>query len=343
MSKNKEENMSVAEVIGALAESEFVSVPILYRLSDLFGEELETFRSGWGTLEAERRRQVMRHLSDLTEENYLVQFDNVFQIGIEDEFAPVRVAAVDGLWLSEDVRFVQPLIELMEGDVEVEVRASATAALGQYLLNAVCEIIPSRFEGVILPALFRQLHSPDTHPTVFQRALESASQSGDPALEAMISDAYESEDIETQVAAVRSMGIMGRERWLHTIIEEMESRNADMRVAAANAASNLDKQEAVPGLIELTDDTELDVQIAAIYALGSIGGDVAARVLQEILNDEDREDLHEAADEAFEELSAFAEGLEEFMLMDADEDDDDEDYDELNSLGYGGWGDDLEG
>ena len=305
MSDKTEENMTVAEVMDALADSESISIPMLYQLSDLQGEDLPLFQEKWGMLETERRREVMRHLADLIESNYLLQFNSVFRLGIEDKHAPVRLAAVEGLWFSVDVRAIQPLIDEMAGDNEVEVRAAAAATLGQYLLHATCKFIPERYEEVIMPALITQLQTPYTPSPVFCRALEAASQAGDPALNPHIYTAYESDDQEFQISAVRAMGEIGEEHWLPVILDEMESDNVDMRVAAATAAGSLENEDAISELVELTDDRELVVRVAAIYALGNIGGDIVSRVLKSIRNDDERAVLHEAVDETIEEMSDF--------------------------------------
>ncbi len=317
--------MNFSELLAALRDNDLISIPLLYQLTDLQGEELTQFTEAWKEFEPEKKRMIMRHLSDLTEDSYLVQFDPLFYLGIEDEYPPVRMAAVDGIWQSENTRFVQPLVEMAEGDSDISVRATAAATLGQYLLNALFEVIPQRFKRVILPALWRLLDDDDTVPMVKLRALESASQSSDDKIHQYIELFYASPDLESRLAAVRAMGNSGGDQWLPTILEELESKDAPMRLAAANAAGAMGDPQATSFLIDLIDDIDPQVQIAAIYALGAVGGKKAASVLREILKKEDENELRQAAEESLEEIEAFSTGINEYLLFDADDEENLED------------------
>jgi HEAT repeat protein len=82
----------------------------------------------------------------------------------------------------------------------------------------------------------------------------------------------------------------------------MSSPLVEMRLEAARAAGEIGEKSAIPELIELTSDEDLEVQIVAVSAMGLIGGDVAQRLLLDIVDDPDSQELFEAATDALEEI-----------------------------------------
>jgi len=322
----KHSEVPFEQILEILRDEEIVPVAPLFRLSDLQGREWEQFVLTWPKFDDERRREIMRHLVDIHEGNFIVLFDRVFSLGLGDPYAPVRLAAVDGLWLSEDSSQVRPLIRLLESDPDVGVRAAAAASLGQLYFNAICQIIPERYAPLILKALMGQLMAEDTPTPVRLSALEGASYSGDQRIPPLIAEAYESESMEFQLSAVRSMGLTGEKRWVPTLVAEMANPNPDMRVAAATAAGNIGDQGAVSELVELLDDVSLAAQIAAAYALGAIGGETAQAVLTELMQENEQPELLEAAAEALDEMEPFSMALSD-LYLDQDDEDDFDDYD----------------
>ena len=126
------EELILSEVLDTLSKNDAGFMHALYNLSNLTSEQITQLRPEWESLEDETRRNIMRHASDVTEDDYMVTFNELFLLGIEDTYAPVRLAALDGAWQTEDVRFIHPIIQLTTEDPDVMVRADATATLGNF-------------------------------------------------------------------------------------------------------------------------------------------------------------------------------------------------------------------
>ena len=108
----------------------------LVRLSQMTAEQVQVFLPAWPTLDVRRRRRVIRELVDLGEDNVEVNFDAVFQAGLEDGDAGVRLEAVGGLWEYEKPDLIGVLLKILEGDEDAAVRAEAALALGRFALLA---------------------------------------------------------------------------------------------------------------------------------------------------------------------------------------------------------------
>src|SRR5512136_937314 len=93
-------------------EKEVLSVAKLYGLSGLEGDALAQVRAIWPTLPDERRRAVVRHLADIAESNFEVDFSRLFRLGLQDADAAVREAAIDGLWEDENPELIPSFIQI---------------------------------------------------------------------------------------------------------------------------------------------------------------------------------------------------------------------------------------
>jgi hypothetical protein len=81
MVDNKQETpMDMREI---LASGESVPVYRLYQLSDMSSEDLDKFAAIWQDLDDERRRIVIRHMADLSEGDYQVEYCEVFEYLME--------------------------------------------------------------------------------------------------------------------------------------------------------------------------------------------------------------------------------------------------------------------
>jgi HEAT repeat protein len=327
---NKEITQPFAAVLDSLFKSEQVPIHLLYRLSDLLPEELEQFAERWPDVDEERRRVIIRHLADICEDNYVVDFGPVFAFCFQDPAAAVRIAALDGLWDASDTSLIEPIIRLMQSDESLEVRTAATAALAHYVLMAEWGELPRQVSRPIVEALLAEYEKADTALPIKSAALEALGAANHPRIAQLIAEAYESEHPEMQLSAVFAMGSSADARWLTTVLAEMDSPIADMRAEAARAAGSIGSSDAIPALANLVVDEDLDVGLAAVTALGQIGGESASRILTALAEDPEYEDLHEAVDEALEEMDWLSG---EFNLMTVAEDgefgEDEFDEDEL--------------
>lgn len=307
---------------------ESISIPRLYSLSDLPPDLFDHFTANWGNINDERRAKIVRHLADIMELNYTVDFRPLFAFMLQDEYAEVRRAALDGLWDAAHVRLVPAIMKLMLTDNDEGVQVAATKALGHYVLVAQWGEIPPETADPIVKALLVQLEKPDLSPSLYRAALESVASSGHGRVPALIEQAYDSRHEEMRLSAVFAMGISADRRWLNDILHEIESDNPEMRLEAVRAAGTLGASDALDKLIEVvTEEDDLEVQITAVEAIGKIGSEQAQEFLQEMMDEADDDmpdELYEALDEAIEEM-VWLGGDISFDMLDIDPDPDEED------------------
>ncbi len=291
-----------SEVLEGTFESDPISVALLFKLSDMVPEDWRRFQEAWTKANDERRRLVMRHLADIAEEAYFVDYSPIFKLGIEDTFSEVRVAAADGLWDSTDARFVNPLISLMQTDENTEVRVAAAKALAHYVLLAEWGQMPARISQPIVEALLAEYEKEETAVSIKRAALEALGAAAHPRVELLIREAYDSPYQDMRVSAVFAMGNTADDKWLPTILAELENPDIEMQIEAIRAAGMMGRSDAVEPLVELVDHEESDVVAASIVALGNIGGDHPQAVLAQLMDNEEYEEFHELIEETIEEM-----------------------------------------
>lgn len=321
---------SFPSVLSALFGDDEVPVHLVYRLSDMSADSFELFQREWLEVSEERRAALVRHMADIAEENYLVDFTPVFAHLFSDPYATVRVAALDGVWDSTEARLVRPIIGLLQGDRDVSVRAAAARALAHYVLLAEWGQIRPGVAAPVVDALLAEYDQPNAPLEVKRAALEAVSASNHPRIPDLILSAYDDGPDDLQLSALFAMGLTADRRWLPILDDEMQSPSADFRAEAARAAGGLGSADSVDALEGLLTDEDVEVAMAAVYALGQIGGDRATELLTRLAEDPDYEELYDAIDEALEEMDWLEGG---FDLLALDEDDlEDDDGDLLDDL-----------
>jgi HEAT repeat protein len=321
---------SFPSVLSALFGGDEVPVHLVYRLSDMSKAEFELFQREWLEVSEERRAALVRHMADIAEENYLVEFTPVFAHLFDDSYAAVRIAALDGVWDSTEPRLVRPIIGLLQSDRDVNVRAAAARALAHYVLLAEWGQIRPTVATPAVDALLAEYDRPNAPLEVKRAALEAVAAANHPRVPDMILDAYDDGPNDLQLSALFAMGLTADQRWLPILDDEMQSPSADFRAEAARAAGGLGSTDSVDALEGLLTDEDPSVTMAAIYALGQIGGDRATELLTRLSQDPDYEELYDAIDEALEEMDLLEGG---FDLLALDEDDlEDDDGDLLDDL-----------
>ncbi len=289
---------SIEETIKQLAdEPQPLLNAVLGELSDLNHEEVEILAKVWPTISPERRLKIVSRLVELAEDDFELNFDDIFKYCLKDSDASVRHMAVDGLWENEQPSLIHPLIELMEQDASQEVQAAAAAALGKFALLAEEKKLRECHETRIFQALMGVINDVARPVEVRRRALESVGPINLPQVEQAIREAYGSNNHLLKISAVYAMGRNANPVWLPILLAEMESADADMRYEAALAAGELGEEDAVDNLIKLADDADTEVQMASIQALGQIGGPGAKDFLETML-DSPSEAIQQAAEEA---------------------------------------------
>ncbi|MCA9973000.1 MAG: HEAT repeat domain-containing protein [Anaerolineales bacterium] len=309
-------------VLNDLFEGDTIPISELYRLSDLTAEQLAQFTQRWGGVPDERRRQIVRHLADIAEENTVVNFSPVFTHCFTDPLPAVRIAALDGVWDESSVRMIPEIVHLLHDPV-VEVQAAAAAALSHYVLTAEWGQVPKKAVAPAVAALLALYDRPETAVPVKRAALEALGAASHPRLPGLIEEAYASDDFDMMLSAVFAMGSSADERWLPTLLDEMHSDHVEMRIEAARAAGAIGDEAALPTLAHLAMDEDLEVGLAVVEALQQIGGDTAYRMLTQMAEDDYFERLHDAIDDALEEIDWLGGEFDwTHVGLDDDEDDD---------------------
>ena len=299
---DEEKTIPFSEVLDKVFNAEPIPVHLLFHLSDMEPEDAGRFNQAWAKADEERRRVITRHLADMVEEAYFVDFSPIFKLGIEDESPQVRMAALDGLWDSTDTMFVTPLITLLQSDPSLEVRVAAAKALAHYVLLAEWGQMPLRVSRPIIEALLAVYEMDETAVPIKRAALEGLGAAAHPRVEELISEAYNSKFQDMRVSAVFAMGNSADDRWLTTILAEIESSDDEMQLEAIRAAGAMGRSDAVELLADMIEDDTSDVRAAVIVALGKIGGDIPQAILARLMDDPDHEDMHELIEETIEEM-----------------------------------------
>lgn len=252
----------------------------LISLSNLTPDEVSAFEAAWRRADVRRRRQVVKELIDLAEDNVELNFDAVFHLSLSDTDAEVRRSGIRGLWEYEGRDLIPTLVALLLSDSDQGVQAEAALALGRYALKAEFEEIRSSDADLVDDALRRAIAEPGRALEVRARALEALGVRSRPWVAGVIQAAYDSGDGRLRVSALHAMGRSCDSRWLATLARELKSYDAETRYEAAVACGSLGDEAAVPDLLPLLDDADTEVQEAAIQALGRIGGQDAKRALE---------------------------------------------------------------
>jgi HEAT repeat protein len=300
--------------LGRLFGSEPISIPLLFRLSDLTPEHLADFSGRWPEVDAERRRVIVFHLADISEDNFEVDFGAVFALCLQDEHTPVRLAALEGLAHVENPAYIPPIIASLTADPDEEARAAAAAALGHFLLLAEWDQIPARRTQPALEALLTHYLATETPAAVKRAALESLGGASDERISPLIRAAYQTGETAWQLSAIFAMGRSADDQWVPIVRQELSSPLESIRLEAVQAAGGLRDETLVPDVAELLTDEELIVQRAAVTTLGMIGGELAQEYLTELADDPDAEELHVAIQEALDEMGWFGGEIDFSML-----------------------------
>lgn len=303
--------------IGSAGEP--VNIRYLYELSALSHTELDRFRQVWPAIEGTRRRMVMRHLVELAEHNFDVDFDPIFLLAMGDEDSDVRAAAVEGLWENNDQALIGPLVHLLRTDEAVNVRAAAAIALGRFVLLGELEEIDRAPAMLAEEALLETIHLAEEDLEVCRRAVEAIAYSGEAGVREIVEAAYYHEDERMQASALFAMGRSADLYWSKLLLAELDSHNPELRFEAARACGELELSVAVPHLARLVyNDSDREVQEGAVAALGRIGGREAREVLEACYEDED-EALSQAAADALDEMDLLGESLDIPLFEDFDD------------------------
>ena len=269
----------------------------LLQLSDLPVEGLAELKSAWTNLSTERRRETVRKLIELADDNVEFDFSSIFKSCLTDGDDAIREMAAKGLWEAEDRALIRPLVKLLENDTCAEVRAAAAMSLKNFAVMSQNGKLLSRDGDRIRRALLAVVNSPTEDIDVRRRAIEAVASFNTSATNGVLRAAYESDNPTLVQSAIFGMGQSSNPAWMPTVVDEMSNPLAAVRFEAATACGLLGDEGIVPHLLRLLRDDDSEVRLASIKALGLIGGPTAKHVLQQHLSDND-EAIEEAAREA---------------------------------------------
>ncbi|MEW5988317.1 MAG: hypothetical protein AB1791_16935, partial [Chloroflexota bacterium] len=228
-----------SQVLDSLFNGERVIISLLFRLSDMSAEEYDQFTNRWPTVAADRRHVLTRHLADISEDNFRVDFSPVFAFCLGDASSQVRLAALDGLWDATNIALITPILHLAQHDEEVEVRKAAIEALGHYVLMAEWGELPKKIVPPIAEVLLELHRGEQTDSSIRRATLEVLGAADDPRVPPLIQAAYDSGERANQVSALFAMGRSADRRWLPAVVREMSSKFVDLRLEAARAAGGI--------------------------------------------------------------------------------------------------------
>jgi len=312
--KETKDTRPFAEILDDLLTAETMPIELLYSLSDLAKSQLKLFRGKWAGTAADRKIAVARHLADICEEDFTVDFSSIFAYCVRDDEPLVRMAALDGLWDSEDPALVAPMMKIVADDPDEHVRQLAAATLGHFITYSQWQMIPAGAAEDIVPRLIAQYDREESYQ-VRRALLETLGSATDSEVETRIRAAYQDGNDEFKRSAVFAMGQNADTIWKQIVLSEMDSPDEEMRFEAARAAGSVGGSDAVQRLMELAEEDAEQVAISALQSLGEIGGDEAVGFLQRFAEQSQAEELVNMAEEALESAAWLGDDA-DFALLD---------------------------
>ncbi|MDH5507086.1 MAG: HEAT repeat domain-containing protein [Anaerolineae bacterium] len=296
-----------------LNEEEELARHVLVRLSGLSPEELITFEARWGEISAPRRQRVLQDLAELAETKAVIMPDDIFMISLEDEDATARSLAIGGLWENENNALIPIFLKILEEDESAHVRAKAAGALGYFVYLGELNKIPQDKVSAVLKTLHSILGN-DEPDIVKQMALSSLGYAGGAEINGFIENAYNRNEDDWVITALKAMGNTADKRWESLVIERLDDPDALILEEAARTAGKLELEEAVPALLFLLGGEDREIRMAAAWSLSEIGGESAQTGLENALEDCEDEDEILFIENALENLD-FNQDLIEFDLF----------------------------
>jgi len=290
------------DVIKGLLDDDRPLNPLfLYRLSDLEGEELTELQKSWPDISDPRKLGLLEDLEELFEIDYLLSFESIFRLGVNDADRLNRFVAIRSLQEYEVVDLIPVYIDILENDKDDELRALAATSLGKYVYLGEIEeqqhVNLSKIENCLLKVALGQEKS-----LVQRRAVESLGYSSHKEVPKLIEKAFSSSDINWLTTAICAMGRSYSKRWHSKVLKILDHSALDVRFEAVKAAGELELSKAKPKLLELLDDSDPDIRMAAVWSLSQIGGEGLQKYLEMLLEKTESEKEAELIEEALDNL-----------------------------------------
>ncbi|NJL92228.1 MAG: hypothetical protein HC915_00155 [Anaerolineae bacterium] len=323
---------TVQDALRALqAQQETIASPaVVFGFSNVLQADLEAIRPDWLALPADRRRQVMQHLAEVSEVDFSVDYNEFARLGYADPDHEVRLAAIQAGWADESLETMHHLMDMATRDALPEVRAAAIQQLGKFIYLGEVEDL-NHENTVPVEELALRLHEDNTQSLdVQRRALEALSHCSRPGIIDLIKRAYTHPDLPMKVSAINAMGNTCDAMWSQIILAELDSEQPQIVFEAVRAAGAVGVREAVEKLSDFVYSDDREIQEAAIWALGEIGGEKAVDILTQLeahAEDAGDEELSEAIEEALGMATIMTDIADDFDMLVYEDDEDDEDDD----------------
>jgi len=312
------QNIPFLTVVKALLdESKPFPARFLHCFSDLEPVDLKKLTKAWPQVSPRRKHTLLEDLEDLAEVDTLTSFDDLAHSLLADIDPQVRAGAIRLLWECDDVKLISVYLNILNNDEDVEVRAAAANALGQFVYLGELDKIPAELHHKIEDQLLAAATSAK-EILVRRRALESLGYSGREEVVPLIEAAYHQKDPDWIVSALFAMGRSCDDRWNKQVLSQLRSPDEDIHTEAIHASGELELESARPVLLDMLEDEEdLEVRHELIWALSKIGGEGVRAKLEELLEIEEDDEEADFIQEALDSLS-FTEDMGGFSLLDVD-------------------------
>lgn len=286
-----------------------LSMAALEVLSELGKDDVEAFQRAWPAIPVERRRQIVRAMGELVEDNVELNFHAVLIACIADRDAAVREAAIEALWEDDNPNTAELLLKMLTEDPDPGVRAQAASTLGHFVYDYEVEHLIKSLGLKIKATLMQVIKDVQQPIEVRRRALESISYISDDDIAPLLIWAYNFNDAKMHASAIRGMGRNCDRRWLPNIFKELGSQDPELRYEAARACGEIEDKSCVAKLIPLLKDPDGEVRLATIEALGSIGGKAAKKALTTVFQESDDPVTKDAVQEALDDIAFYEDPL----------------------------------
>ncbi len=289
---------------------------LVYGLSDLSDNQVESLMPVWRSLDADYRHLIMQMLTDEVQSNYELSYDQLALQGLKDADERTRRTSVELLITSEDPRHIQLLLHHAANDDALLVRVDALRGIATFCRDGGYESL-SQSQLSQIQALAQERVSSHIEAEEYGAALELLA-SIDAASTQLIREAYQSGDAGLKSSALVAMGYTAdADEWRDIVLHELKQGSEQVLLEAIRASGALELTEAVPALVRLLDDETVDARETIIWSLGEIGGKESMRVLTalaEAAEENEDDDLLEKIEDALANAS-LADGRDFFSLL----------------------------
>ncbi len=302
-----------------LDESTPLNPRYLYRLTDLTPDEAASLRAIWPRISTWRRQALLEDIEVIGESDFLLSFEALSRLALEDADAKVRAAAVRTLWDIEEEDLVPLYLDMLHHDENQDVRAAAATALSKYVYLGEIEELETQLQVDIENSLLMVANSADV-PLVRRRVLEALGFSSREEVIPLIEAAYETSERDWVASALFAMGRSANERWIEKVIPMLNHPIPAIRLEAARAAGELEAEDAVETLLQLLEDDNDEVRLAAVWSLSQIGGEGVREALENLQASTEDDEEADLIDEALDNLT-FTEDMGLYSMFDIPTDD----------------------